>query len=235
MNDVKTKEFFFTVDGFEKKFCVNFKVELEKLNGDDKFVKFPYKALINKEYKIIEEKDNIEEIKRVSNVYYSPYSIKYFQNKKQKNIYFPGKINLKSNNLIINNICLLILIINLPIDMKLTLKYWFPNDENLGNNKEFDNYECLSLYPENIEKAKKRIENIFNNITKTLFKFHYYDDIKNAEEKDLIKEYGQFILFIHNLLDEKNNLNKKLNKYKNIFLQNTENDFEPLRKYLEIL
>jgi len=79
-----------------------------------------------------------------------------------------------------------------------------------------------------IEEANKRIANIFNDIRSTFLSSNY-EDIGKLKKEDLDK-YGYFIEFIYKLIYEDIDLKRKLEKYKNVFLKNTGNDFDELRK-----
>ena len=222
ITNLKSKELCFLVDGLEKKFSVNFFVEPENMNGNDKVLKFLYKTEINHEYKKIEKNDNIDEIKKTAKYYYTPYSVKFF--KKNKDIIKPGEIEKRSNISTRGN--------NLIIYLT-DFKIWVPNDNKFGNIL-FDKYNCFNLKRENINKAKKKISEIFNDITNiNKFLTFNYEDFFKVHKED-IKKSGYFAEFIFNLITENYSLKKKLLDYKRIFFSNTGNDFERLRPYLEL-
>ena len=222
-NNLKSKEFCFLVDGLEKKFLVNFIVEPEKLEENDIFVNFLYKAEINHEFKKI-EKSNINDVKNTTNYYYSPYSVKFFR--KAKNIINIGEVEKLTNVGIYGDK------LNLIVIMRDFNNIWVPNDKYFGDEK-FDKYKCITLAKENIDDAKKGIAEIFNDITKIAVFNFYYENIKETNEED-IKKYGDFVKFIYYLIVKSNSLRSNLDNCKKIFLSETGNDFESLRNNLEL-
>ena len=222
------KTFSFSIDEETNNFLVNIKREGTSGNPNYKFVNFPYKALINGEYKIIQSSDIKELVKNTSPIIcYSPFSVKYY--KLVPDILAePGKI--KS--------CYWLEDIKLIAFLKDKDNFWAPNTDYFGNDKDFDTYEPFDYKIELIDEAISRICKIANNIkfrdyliTAFRTKLDYEKIIKI--DKNELNKYGYFFDFICWLLSDKISYSKKMHSLNKVFM-NMGDDYEVLKPYLYI-
>ena len=208
------KYFTFIVDD-EK---INFKIFIKRETKNsyiDKFLNFPYKALIKEEYKIIDKSDK-GELNKIKGpvIYYSPFCVKYYK-KIQDTITEPGKIKF---GIILEGIDLIVF-------LKSFNYFWVPNCDKFGD-KKFDSYEILPLNKEKIKESINRICNIFNSIRssyrgaiRNFFSLDYdYEGIKNLG-KDELNKYNPFFDFIYWLVSDNFTFYQKMESLNKVFKQ----------------
>lgn len=216
--------FSFLIDDEKKDFYVYFKRE-GNIQDNKKFIYFPYKSLINKEYTIINSSNIKELVKQDPIVYYSPYCVKFL--KIIPDIKFiPVKTEI---GVYINGLKIIIF-------LKEFNNFWVPNSDKFGDERAFDDYKILDIVKENINEASDRICNIFNNIRSKskylLFYLNYkYNQIKIMDKKEL-NYYGDFFDFIYWLISDNESLSDKINKLESLF---SKMDESILKRFLPLL
>ena len=208
--DQTNLEISFILDNEIKKF--NIQILFEDLKKDylDRFYKFPYKIYINGTSDFIKNKNIIKS----SKILYNPFCEKLILAQKKIE---PGNIDFGKK-----------FFQNLIVFLDDFDNYWIPNDSYFGSDK-FDKYKTLEINEENIQLAKEKISNIFNDlylhdkyrITKF---FTYKITYDQLTENKKIEEKKNFLNFISWLVYSKNQLVIKI--------KNLKEGFEKMGKYV---
>ena len=218
----KLKKISFCIDDERKDIIICIKKE-EAIPKPEKIFNFPYKTIIDGEYKMI-NKNNFIEIEQKQNpiVYYSPYSVKIYE-KTRDIIAKPGEF--KSGNFM--DSCKLIIFV------KELNNYWVPNVDFFGFDY-IDNYKILSNKEENIGRAKEKILIIFNEIRERnkIFSFGYnsYEEVKNKGKNELNK-YNNFLDFIYWLISDDLKFESKIGLLNDISMK-MGSESEELKNYI---
>ena len=158
-------------------------------------------------------------------VFYSPYSVKFWK--------FVPDIIIKPGE---NKYGSFVDEFKFILFVKEFDNYWVSNCKDFGD-ESIDFYEKLEIKIENIQKASKRISDLFNNIkgkNKWFFQLesqYKFNDIKNLK-KDELNKCGYFLEFIYWLVSDKISTEDKYKQLNKLFKEMGEDYFNNLSELL---